>query len=73
MIDGLIVQLDARFIRASLAEEAKVADAFLDHNKCPGARGLSEENKAKLQKILYFAAAQPNPPPPPPSSPPAGK
>ena len=34
-----------------LSEQAEVAAAFLDKEKCPGARGLSEENKAKLQEI----------------------
>jgi hypothetical protein len=31
--------------------EAEVAGAFLNDATCPGARGLSEENKAKLQAI----------------------
>jgi uncharacterized protein YjbI with pentapeptide repeats len=44
------VQLDFRF-SGYLSQEAEVAAAFLDEAKCPGARGLSEENKAKLQEI----------------------
>ena len=56
MISGLIpsianlVILDFRF-ESHLSQEAEVAAAFLDKAKCPGARGLSEENKAKLQEI----------------------
>jgi hypothetical protein len=34
-----------------LSQRTEVAAAFLDQAKCPGARGLSDENKAKLQKI----------------------
>jgi hypothetical protein len=40
-------QLDYRF-EGNLSQEAEVAAAFLDEKKCPGARGLSEESKAKL-------------------------
>jgi uncharacterized protein YjbI with pentapeptide repeats len=56
VIGGLIrrrgnrVQLDDRFEGHRL-EGAEVATAFLEEAKCPGARGLSEENKAKLQEI----------------------
>ena len=50
VIAGLIPQLDRRFER-NLSQEAEVADAFLKEEKCPGARGLSEENKAKLREI----------------------
>jgi uncharacterized protein YjbI with pentapeptide repeats len=54
VISGLIrpvfhnVQLDYRF--DYISQEAEVAAAFLDE-RCPGARGLSEENKAKLREI----------------------
>jgi hypothetical protein len=44
------VLLDIRF-EGNPSQEAEVAAAFLDEAKCPGARGLSEENKAKLQEI----------------------
>jgi uncharacterized protein YjbI with pentapeptide repeats len=44
------VHLDYRFERYPL-EAVKVAAAFLDEPNCPGARGLSEESKAKLQEI----------------------
>jgi len=52
VIDGLIrVQgLDYRFEWKS-AQEAQVATAFLDEEKCPGARGLSEESKTRLREI----------------------
>jgi uncharacterized protein YjbI with pentapeptide repeats len=57
VIGGLIrrisanqVQLDHRF-EGNPSQEAEVAAAFLEEAKCPGARGLSEENKAKLQEI----------------------
>jgi hypothetical protein len=56
VIGGLIhrrgnrVQLEDRF-EGHPSEGAEVAAAFLDEAKCPGARGLSEENKAKLQEI----------------------
>jgi len=33
------------------SEQAEVAAAFLDEAKCPGAHGLSEENRAKLREI----------------------
>jgi uncharacterized protein YjbI with pentapeptide repeats len=33
------------------SQEAAIAVAFLDEAHCPGARGLSEENKAELRKI----------------------
>jgi uncharacterized protein YjbI with pentapeptide repeats len=45
-----LVLLDQRF-EGNPSQEAEVADAFLDKTKCPGARGLSEENKEKLQEI----------------------
>jgi hypothetical protein len=48
--DGTM-QLEVGFQRGHPAQEAEVATAFLDETKCPGARGLSEENKVKLQQI----------------------
>jgi uncharacterized protein YjbI with pentapeptide repeats len=50
VIGGLIPRLDGRF-EHNPGQEAEVVAAFLDEAKCPGARGLSEENKAKLQAI----------------------
>jgi len=47
---ALIGRLDYRF-HNNFSPEAEVAAAFLDEAKCPAARGLSEENKAKLQEI----------------------
>jgi uncharacterized protein YjbI with pentapeptide repeats len=54
VMGALIRQLDDQFlgyIGPHLAQEAEVAAAFLDEAKCPGALGLSEENKAKLREI----------------------
>ena len=51
VIGGLSRQLENRFGRMYSLEEAEVAAAFLDDATCPGARGLSEENKAKLKTI----------------------
>jgi uncharacterized protein YjbI with pentapeptide repeats len=45
-----LVLLDRRFA-GNPSQEAEVAAAFLDEANCLGARGLSEENKAKLQEI----------------------
>jgi len=50
VISGLTRQLDSRF-EGDRSQEAEVAAAFLDEASCPGARGLSEENKAKLQEM----------------------
>ncbi len=50
VMSGLIRELDYRFEKGS-SQEAAVAAAFLNEANCPGARGLSEENKAKLQEI----------------------
>ena len=50
VIATLTPNLDERF-DGNRPQEVEVADAFLDEAKCPGARGLSEENKAKLQAI----------------------
>jgi hypothetical protein len=68
VIGGLIRRLDERFGVVQFGDlrdlfpdgrqrEAEVARAFLDEATCPGARGLSEENKAKLQKIRDRAPA----------------
>jgi uncharacterized protein YjbI with pentapeptide repeats len=45
-----LVWLDRRF-EGNPSQEAEIANSFLDETKCPGARGLSEENKAKLRDI----------------------
>jgi uncharacterized protein YjbI with pentapeptide repeats len=50
VISGLIQQLDSR-LGDSPARWAEVARAFLDEASCPGARGLSEESRAKLRKM----------------------
>ena len=46
---GLTQRLTNRFGGISL--EAEVAAAFLDDARCPGARGLSDENEAKPNAI----------------------
>jgi len=57
VIGGLIRRISANQVRLdllferNLSQEAEVAAAFLDEVKCPGARGLSDENKAKLREI----------------------
>jgi hypothetical protein len=56
VISGLMRELDHRSGRdlerkLEASTKAEVAAAFLDEATCPGARGLSEENKAKLQEI----------------------
>ena len=40
----------ARF-KDNAAQEIRLAEGLLDDSKCPGARGLAEESKAKLRKI----------------------
>jgi hypothetical protein len=60
VIGGLIRQLDRRF-GGSHAQKAEIARAFLQEANCPGAQGLSEENKAKLRQMRG--------PEPPPTSP----
>jgi hypothetical protein len=55
VIGGLIRQLDFRFKKQPL-QEIEVAKAFLSAATCPGARGLSDANKAALQKIVGRAA-----------------
>ena len=59
VVGGLIPRLDWRFSNLHPSQEAEVAAAFLDEAKCPGARGLSEENKAKLQDIRVRGLAAP--------------
>ena len=60
MIGGLIrrngnrVQLENRF-EDHPSERAEVAAAFLDEARCPGARGLSEENKASCKRYAIGA------------------
>ena len=51
VISGLIQGPGLRGLSRNSSQEAEVAAAFLDEAKCPGARGLSEENKAKLREI----------------------
>jgi len=57
VIGGLVRRISANQVRIEYgfgrnpSQAAEVAAAFLDEAKCPGARGLSEENKAKLQEI----------------------
>jgi uncharacterized protein YjbI with pentapeptide repeats len=58
VVGGLTKLLDQRFW-GNLSQEAAVAAAFLDEAKCPGARGLSEDNKAKLQEIRDRGLAAP--------------
>jgi hypothetical protein len=60
VIQGIISHLDYRF-QDSRSQEAAVAAAFLDEAKCPGARGLSEENKAKLREIRDRDLSAPGP------------
>jgi uncharacterized protein YjbI with pentapeptide repeats len=43
---------------------AALARAFLDETTCPGARGLSEEDKGRLREVIGTAAPAPEPPPP---------
>src|SRR6266700_3709015 len=64
VIRGLLVNLDARFGSDS-HDVAALARDFLDEANCPGARGLSEEEKVRLREIgdrtpSAPAAASPN-------------
>jgi hypothetical protein len=59
VIGGLTEQLDDRF-RGNPAQKAEVARAFLDEANCPGAQGLSEEKKTKLQQMRSPDRPQPN-------------
>lgn len=49
-IRGLLRNFDRRFESGS-TQPAALARAFLDEEHCPGARGLSEKDKAKLREI----------------------
>jgi hypothetical protein len=40
--------LDQHFM-GNRSQEAELAAAFLDEKNCPGSRGLTEDNKAKLE------------------------
>jgi uncharacterized protein YjbI with pentapeptide repeats len=51
VIRGLLRHLDAHFEEGS-RQPAVLAAAFLDEAKCPGARGLSEDEKGELRAIL---------------------
>jgi hypothetical protein len=59
VIGGLIRQLDDRF-RENPAQKTEISRIFLDEAKCPGARGLSEENQAKLRQMRGPEAPQPS-------------
>jgi uncharacterized protein YjbI with pentapeptide repeats len=73
VIEGITSQLDRRFaddppdrpIQPNYAtREATVVSAFLDMARCPGARGLSDADKAKLQRKLDRDLARSTPTPP---------
>jgi uncharacterized protein YjbI with pentapeptide repeats len=56
VISGLIRQSSERFRKKVMqgkkaVQESEIARAFLDEASCPGAQGLSEENKAKLRQM----------------------
>jgi uncharacterized protein YjbI with pentapeptide repeats len=53
VIRGLLRQLPERFdrLRTPSPQPAVLAACFLDEANCPGARGLSDEDKAKLREI----------------------
>jgi uncharacterized protein YjbI with pentapeptide repeats len=50
VIHGLLRQFDQRFTPGN-PQSAELATAFLDEAHCLGARGLSEEDKARLKQI----------------------
>ena len=50
VIRGLIRQLDDRFL-GDRARKAEIASAFLKEENCPGARGLSDDDRATLRKM----------------------
>jgi hypothetical protein len=58
VVHALLQTLDFRF--TSDDSTASLARAFLDEAHCPGARGLSEEDKLALQKRRDSAAQLPN-------------
>jgi hypothetical protein len=43
------------------AQEAEIARAFLDEANCPGAKGLSAENEAKLREMRGPESPRPSP------------
>jgi hypothetical protein len=59
VIAGVLEQLDDR-LEDNPAQRAKVATAFLDEANCPGARGLSRQNKTKLRQMRDAEPAQPS-------------
>jgi uncharacterized protein YjbI with pentapeptide repeats len=50
VVQGLLRDIDRRF-EGDLARASALAATFLDESQCAGARGLTEPEKAKLQKI----------------------
>jgi len=52
--------LDSRFINGS-PEVHEIANAFLDEEKCRGAAGLSEEDKAELRELRDSPPPNPSP------------
>jgi uncharacterized protein YjbI with pentapeptide repeats len=60
VIRGFLRNLDRRFGRSS-PQLAAIASAFLDEARCPGARGLSEEDKGKLTDIRRRIVPDPQP------------
>jgi uncharacterized protein YjbI with pentapeptide repeats len=58
VIRRLLGTLDARFTSGS-PQPAALANAFLDGAHCPGARGLSDEEKFRLQMLRDQAAPAP--------------
>jgi uncharacterized protein YjbI with pentapeptide repeats len=65
VISGLIRRLTTDYIQDpfsnSFVPKAEVARVFLDETNCSGARGLSEENKAKLRQIGTTKTLRPSP------------
>jgi hypothetical protein len=50
VIRGLLPQLNLRFSNDD-PQKALVAKAFLDEPSCPGARGLSDDDNARLRRL----------------------
>jgi hypothetical protein len=61
VVHGLIEGLDIRYL-GHPDQAARMADAFLNEGKCPGARRLSEKDKARLRKIRDLAPPSPTAP-----------
>jgi uncharacterized protein YjbI with pentapeptide repeats len=60
VIRGLLGNEFYKRFTSDRAQAAVVAQAFLDEAHCPGARGLSEQDKAALQEIHdSYASAKP--------------